>query len=240
MKVSVCLASYNGEKYIKEQIESILLQLSSYDELIISDDGSTDKTIEIIEAINDKRIILLNHKKKQGKHGLESVSANFENALKQSTGEFIFLSDQDDVWNVNKVETCVEALKNNDLVLHDCEIVNEHMQILMPSYFVFNSSKKGIIRNMFKNSYLGCCMAFRRNIVEYVMPFANRQIPHDIWLGLNAELRGNVNFMRESLLKYRRHEQNLSFSGQKSRNSLIFKIKYRLKILLAFIQHNYL
>lgn len=90
--ISVCMATYNGEEYIKEQLESILCQLGEMDEIIISDDGSTDNTLNIIESYNDSRIkIHIN----TGKHGFVY---NFENALQKAKGEYIFLSDQDDIW----------------------------------------------------------------------------------------------------------------------------------------------
>ena len=95
MIVSVCMATYNGEKYIREQIDSILPQLSDSDELVISDDGSSDSTIDIIQGYNDRRIRLYHNTR----HG---VTWNFENALRQSRGDVIFLADQDDVWKPGK------------------------------------------------------------------------------------------------------------------------------------------
>ena len=90
-KISVAMATYNGEKYIKKQIESILINLNKDDELIISDDGSKDKTLDIIKSIKDKRIKIISGPK-------QGVIKNFENALNNCTGEYIFLSDQDDIW----------------------------------------------------------------------------------------------------------------------------------------------
>lgn len=98
--ISVCIATYNGEKYLKEQLDSIIPQLTAQDELIISDDGSKDTTMEIIKryAANDSRIKVY---KGPGK----GVIANFEFAINQTQGEFIFLADQDDVWLPEKVQT---------------------------------------------------------------------------------------------------------------------------------------
>ena len=97
-KISVCIATYNGERYIREQLDSILSQLSLDDEVIISDDGSKDSTIEIISSYLDSRIKVF---KNNGKHG---YVGNFENALNHSSGDFIFLSDQDDIWELQKIE----------------------------------------------------------------------------------------------------------------------------------------
>ena len=102
--ISVCIATYNGEKYIKEQLDSIIPQLGHEDEIVISDDGSSDSTLDIINSINDERIrITVN----QGKHG---VNSNFNNALLHAKGDFIFLADQDDIWLSGKVAECLKAL----------------------------------------------------------------------------------------------------------------------------------
>jgi len=110
MKISVCMASYNGEKYIRQQIDSILPQLGESDELIISDDSSTDDTISVVKSINDNRIKLIKDQK------FKSPVSNFENAIKNATGDFIFLCDQDDIWQPNKVESVLPFLKQYDLV----------------------------------------------------------------------------------------------------------------------------
>ena len=96
MSISVCIATYNGGAFIKDQIYSILLQLSQNDEIIISDDGSRDSTLNILFSFNDSRIKIY---KNGGKHG---VVSNFENAIKHATGDYIFLCDQDDVWMPGK------------------------------------------------------------------------------------------------------------------------------------------
>ena len=95
MKISVCIATYNGAKYIEEQVQSILYQLSEKDEIINSDDGSKDNTLAIIKSLNDARIKVIHNTLK---HGLVS---NFENAIKHADGDYIFLSDQDDIWTSN-------------------------------------------------------------------------------------------------------------------------------------------
>jgi len=109
MKISVCMATYNGERYLKEQLDSILKQLSFTDEIIISDDGSQDRTIEIIESFGDSRIKLF-HSTQQ------NLIYNFENALSKASGDIIFLSDQDDIWYENKVEKSMYHLQKYGLV----------------------------------------------------------------------------------------------------------------------------
>ena len=128
--ISVCMATYNGEKFIFKQIESILSQLNDDDELIISDNSSDDGTIEIIDSFNDKiiKLLTLDRDKKllQSFKGIEkTITQNFENALNQATGDIIFLSDQDDVWYNNKTQVMVPLLLKYSLVVCDCSIINE-------------------------------------------------------------------------------------------------------------------
>lgn len=230
--ISVCIPTYNGEKFIKEQIDSILSQLSAEDEIIISDDGSMDKTLEILSSYNDLRIKIFHHVDSyKSENRFNLTSRNISNALVKASGDLIFLADQDDVWTPDKVAICKSNLKFNDLILHDCEIIDEHGKLLNHSYFNYNHSKPGITRNLLKNSYLGCCMAMKRSVLEFAFPFPKQEVPHDIWLGIVAEKFGKVVFLNNKLVKYRRHGNNLSASGEKSSNNIIFKIKYRLIIL---------
>ena len=120
MKISVCLATFNGEKYLQQQIESILIQLGDNDELIISDDGSSDQTLNIIESFSDKRIHIFHNKMNHGFIG------NFENALRIATGDYIFLSDQDDVWSSDKLRISLQALEKADLIVHDAEMIDDY------------------------------------------------------------------------------------------------------------------
>ena len=134
--ISVCLATYNGESFLKEQIDSILCQLSLEDEIIVSDDGSSDKTIEILNAYGDSRIKIYKGPCQN------NPALNFENALAQARGDYIFLSDQDDVWELNKVEVCLKYLKNYDLVLSDCSIVDRDLQLIYKSFFDHKKIRK--------------------------------------------------------------------------------------------------
>lgn len=131
MRISICLASYNGEKYIKEQLLSILPQLSEKDEVIISDDNSSDNTLGIVRGFDDKRIkIYIN----EGSHG---VVSNFENAIKHASGDYIFLSDQDDIWLSNKKEKCLSCLQEYDFISHNAFIVDEHGVLSGKDYFSY-------------------------------------------------------------------------------------------------------
>jgi glycosyltransferase involved in cell wall biosynthesis len=180
--ISVCLATYNGEKYIKEQLISILVQLGSTDEVIVSDDHSTDKTLDIVRQINDNRIKIFYNMKENG------YTRNFENALEKVTGDIVFLSDQDDVWVDNKVQECLLGLKKNDFVVHDGKIVNENLNEKYNSIFKFRNVKSGFFINFLNIKYLGCCMVFKRNVLYKALPFPPNQYltTHDSWLTLVA------------------------------------------------------
>ena len=121
--ISVCMATFNGEKYLKEQIKSIIAQLDINDEIIISDDGSTDSTIEIINSFNDFRIKLY-------QNSFKNLISNFEFTLNNASGDYIFLSDQDDIWLPNKVELCMKSLISADLVMTNCKLVDSNLEII--------------------------------------------------------------------------------------------------------------
>jgi glycosyltransferase involved in cell wall biosynthesis len=197
---SVCMASYNGEEFITEQVESILKQLNPEDELIISDDTSTDDTINIIKRFKDKRIKLLTN------NSFRNPITNFQNALRHASGDFIFLSDQDDIWLDGKYIQMIELLNTYNLVISDSMIVDEQLNVLHPSFFKYFNSGKGIIKNMIKSSYYGSCMAFDKKVLSAALPFPDtKEIGHDLWIGIVAEMVGNVYFYPVPLLLYRRH-----------------------------------
>jgi glycosyltransferase involved in cell wall biosynthesis len=245
MKISVCIATFNGEKFIKEQLQSILQQLSDADEIIISDDGSSDETINIILAFSDPRIKLIHNDSSQLQITKESksyqVTKNFENALNHATGDYIFLSDQDDIWEHDKVEGCILLLKEKmcNLIVHDATVVNESGIVIAESYFEKVDSRTGFLKNIIKNSYLGCCMVFDRSILLQSLPFPNDLLAHDIWIGLIAERNGKVTFIENKFIRYRRHSAAVTASGMKSNNSLKFKIKYRLQLILQYMRSTY-
>lgn len=224
--ISVCMATYDGERFIKEQIESILSQLSENDELIISDDGSTDDTLNIIKNFKDKRITLLEN------NTFHSPIYNFENALKHASGDYIFLSDQDDVWLPNKVSVCMEYLKTCDLLIHDAEIINGDGDVISSSFFKINHTRKGRFYNLLKNGYHGCCMVFNSTVLKRCLPFPQKIPMHDSWIGNIATFNSlRVKFVPEILIKYRRHESNASISGERSKRPILQKLKERLLIL---------
>lgn len=229
--VSVCMATKNGSAYLREQIDSILIQLKATDELVISDDASCDDTIQIITSYGDPRIRLLKQETSKG------VATNFEHALKACLGDYVFLADQDDVWNKSKISTMILSLKTHDLVICDCQITDDSLRLTQPSFFVNNGSRKGFIKNLFRNSYIGCCMAFRRTVLERALPFP-KDIPiHDFWIGLTAELYFSIKFIPDALVYHRRHESNASTTGSLSRLSIFKRLDYRYRVVKGLILH---
>lgn len=231
-KISVCIATYNGEKYLQELLSSIIPQLKPSDEIIISDDSSTDNTLQIIKSLNDHRITILENNK------FYSPIFNFENALKRASGNYIFLADQDDIWDNKKVEISLSYLKDYNVVISDCNLINENGIEIQPSFFDLNGSKPGFAHNFIKNGYLGCCMAFDRTILQAILPFPLKIAMHDIWIGIISELIGKPIFISEKLISYRRHASNFSPTSGSSSFSIIYKIFYRTQFAYyAFLRY---
>lgn len=235
ISITVCLASYNGSEYIRVQLDSILKQLPSSAEVIISDDGSTDSTVAVINKIPDPRIKLLTGNK------FSSPVLNFQNALQYATGEYIFLSDQDDVWLPDKVKIMTEALENGaQLVISDARIVDENLNVIHDSFFAARDSHTGFLKNLLKNRFAGCTMAFRADLLKKALPFPEKIHMHDWWLNLVAHLTGRVEMIEKPLILYRRHGANASETGEKSSSSAIEKIMRRLYLLYCSLRRVYL
>tara|TARA_Y100000385_G_C12991547_1_gene593049 strand:+ start:414 stop:1124 length:711 start_codon:yes stop_codon:yes gene_type:complete len=230
MKISVCIATCNGAKYIKQQLESILIQLGKNDEVIISDDSSTDNTVEIIKSLNENRIQLFegmtfNHH-----------TPNFEFALSKSTGDYIFLSDQDDIWLSDKISTMIHWFSEYDLVISDCVVVNENLEEILPSFFNEKFHRSGFLKNVFHNNFLGCCMALNRRILDLSLPFPSNNLSHESWLGAVAETFGKTKFIPEKLIMFRRHTSNNSNTLNGSTLTLNEKLIYKFRLIVNIIK----
>ena len=229
--ISVCIATFNGKKNILEQVYSILKQIPLNSEVLISDDGSTDNTIDLINSINDSRVHLFNFNQK-------NVIKNFEFLISQTKGEFIFLSDQDDVWTVNKFSIFIEHFEMGyDILLSNCYVIDDDFQILHESYFQFNNSKTGFFKNIYRNSYMGCCMAFRSKVKNKILPFPKSIPMHDWWIGLIGELFYKTFFINSQLLFYRKHLDNISnTSTGVSKYSFFKKVYFRFILIFQLIK----
>lgn len=231
MKISVCMATYNGEQFLFEQLDSILSQLRTNDELVIVDDASHDRTCAIVKGFLDPRILLICNSANRG------VLASFETALRHSTGEIIFLSDQDDVWHPEKVSRFLHVFESRPdvtLAISDARIVDADGRVMSQSRLNGKNFSPRVLSNIIKNGYLGCALAFRREILHYCLPFP-RSIPmHDMWIGILNQMYGESAFLREPLLSHRRHGGNASPDNHASysqmfrwRMSLVFNLVLR-------------
>lgn len=224
--ISVCIATYNGEKLLRQQLDSILPELSAGDEIVISDDNSTDCTRDIINSYNSPFIRLIEGPCKG------SPIPNFENALQHAKGEYIFLSDQDDVWVPGKVKIMLAALEKSHCVVSDCYVTDGHLNVTSDSFYALNNTRPGFLYNLLrKNGYLGCCMAFRRDVLEKSLPFPDDTPMHDIWIGNIAALRFDVTFIPDKLIYFRRHNHNASVTARKSTYSVKQKLGFRWSII---------
>lgn len=214
-KVDILLATYNGEKYVAEQIDSILNQTYKNINLIISDDCSKDKTPEILKEYSkkDTRIKLHLQQKNLG------VVKNIEFLLKQVEAPLYMLADQDDYWLSEKVEKSVEKLKkeNADLVFGDLEVVDQNLKTIYPSFgdFMLLNRKINKYIDSYKVNYLyncvtGCTLISKKEFIKYILPLPTNSkfVIHDHWIGLMVSLNGKLAYMPEKYIKYRQHGNN--------------------------------
>lgn len=220
------MATYNGELYIVQQIKSILSQLGAGDEVIISDDHSIDSTINLIAAFQDSRIKLVFPAVSRG------PIANFEHGLMHATKEVVVLSDQDDVWLPGRLDAIRNHFKNSrypfDLLVLNSRVVDGQLETIEPSVFQLIGSGPGLFKNLYRNTYIGCHMAFKRSLLKAALPFPRRIPMHDVWLGLVSELMGVVTFHAEPSMLFRRTGKNFT----KARYSWRTRIFWRLNLVI--------
>lgn len=242
--ISVCMATYNGGKFIQQQVSSILRQLGKDGELIISDDGSTDNTLEIIRAFNDPRIVLLHHaqpdcvKQKKICRSCYLAANNFEYALSHAQGDIIFLADQDDIFSQDKFSKMGRILENYDYVLSNCSIIDEENNVIQRHRN--NRSRqplpKSVVFNVFCHPGMGCCMGFRKTLLNIALPFPKNLIAHDTWLHAIATRKFTSFFINEDLTLYRRHGDNVTTTFGRSSNPYWFRIYYRVVLLFQVLR----
>lgn len=208
--VSVAMAVYNGEKFIREQIDSILCQLEKTDELVISYDKSTDSTWDIINSYygKDSRVKCFKNPYTPG------VVHNFQNALEHTSNEIVFYSDQDDYWQEAKVEKVLEEFKDSEVtvVIHDASLTDENLNVTHPSTFKLRGGvKTSFWGNLVRLRYIGCCMAFRARFKEVILPIPMKYSSHDWWTGSICTFGGGkMVAIHEPLIYHRIHNANVS------------------------------
>ncbi|NCC98250.1 MAG: glycosyltransferase [Bacteroidia bacterium] len=236
--ISVCIATHNGEKFIRSQIESVLLQLSTDDEVIVSDDGSSDNTIDIIQKIGDKRIKIYEYKQdatllQMTKSTFRLCAANFQKALSRAQGDYIFLADQDDLWSKDRVQQVMEAFQREDcdMVLCNYRIIDQNGNDTDILGHTKNPIRKNLLLNLCNIPFMGCCIAIKKDVLKYCLPFPYACISHDNWIGCLVGYFGKIVYLQDPLHLYRRHFDNVSPTTQKSENNYWFRINYRIVLL---------
>ena len=181
-KVSVAMAVYNGEKYLREQLESILSELENSDEIVISYDKSSDNSLQILREYEkkDSRVHVLIHESYRQHIG------NFQNAIDHCNGDIIFLSDQDDVWVKGKVVMMLREFEDPYVacVVHDSYHTDANLNITNPSTFALRGGARDTFwGNLYRLCFIGCCMAFRRAYIPVILPIPQNLSGHDWWIG---------------------------------------------------------
>lgn len=200
------MCTYNGAAYLQKQLQSICSQTYKNIELVVVDDGSTDNTFTILSELTDKARI----KVYRNEFNLGFIR-NFEKAVSLCTGEFIALSDQDDIWLPEKIETLLRAIEDNILVYADAELIDHEDNSLhtFVSDVVNPVKTNNPLPLLFNNCAPGNSLFFRRELVGYALPFPEK-IFHDWWLMYTAASIGRIAYVAAPLVKYRQHEANLT------------------------------
>ena len=231
--VSVCMACFNGGKYILEQLESIVNQVGQDDEIIIVDDCSSDNTIDLIRKLNDHRVKLLINEINLG------VNHSFELAIKLAKNDIIMLADQDDIWIEGRLKLMVNKFQDYQVlfVAGNSKYINSYGKEISPliGNLRVEDSKRSFTNlwRIFRGSapYYGCAIAFSKELKHLTLPFPDFIESHDLWIAKCAIAINRTLHVNEPLLFRRIHGSNASVVNRK----FIFKIYSRLIFLLKFI-----
>lgn len=216
------MATYNGAMTIERQLDSIVTQLSKDDEIIIVDDGSTDATRTLIKQYQAAKYPAL--KLIVNENNLGPIKS-FEKALQLAQGDYIFLSDQDDIWNANKVESVMSAFDEGaDLVVHDGVVVDGELNIIDKSWNHYNGNNvaQGLFGNLIKNGYTGAMMAISKRMIATATPFPEDISMHDQWLFVVAKMRHlKIVIIEEPLMQYVRHGNNATGMQKRKKSEML-------------------
>lgn len=220
--ITVLLAAYQGRKYLREQMDSILNQTVNDLQVLISDDGSDDGTWEIIEEYVRRypgQVRGVRHERSADSR-LNPAAANFFWLLSQAEGERVLLSDQDDVWHVDKVErmltamTELEAVQGREcpvLLYSDASVVDRDLDIIAPSFFAYqkiDSTRTELARILVENPVTGGAVMMNGALLAYLKNAPESCVMHDWWIALTASCFGIIHGIREPLYLYRQHGHN--------------------------------
>jgi glycosyltransferase involved in cell wall biosynthesis len=209
------MAAYNGASHICEQIESILAELSPTDELVIVDDCSTDATRDVVRGIGDQRIRLIASPINAG------YVRTFEKALSEARGQYIFLSDQDDIWIPGRAEQMITGLQDSAMVIGNCKHFDGPLgrfhQIRLRSQDSSHTLRNLVGIVVGYRLHWGCAMAFRQEMLGKILPFpAHMRESHDQWIAMVGIANRSVRYLDEDTVLHRLHGENLTPPGIRS------------------------
>ncbi len=206
-RISVAMATYNGEKYLSEQLDSILVQTHAIDEVVVVDDCSSDATQAILfqYVSSYPQIKVVQNQSNLG------VVKTFEKALSYCTHEFILLCDQDDVWLENKVEVLLKSIGNNLLIHSDAQLVDSNLQSIASSLSAKNKdvTRSSFVELLLTNQVTGCTVMIRKELLEFALPIPDGTYMHDYHLTLVAAYFKRIGYVHHALTKYRQHGGNV-------------------------------
>jgi len=205
--VSIAMTTYNGEKFLREQLDSIYNQTYKNIEVVVCDDCSTDSTIKILDEYKHKYSLKYYVNEKN-----LGYKKNFEKVASLCNGEFIAFSDQDDIWLIEKIETLVNEINEFSLVYTDAELIDKDGLSLGETKKerfkrMFNINPANNFDEIFSIGLQGCTALVKKDIVLKAIPFKNK-MPHDLWVGLVASRVDGVKYVDKCLIKYRLHCDN--------------------------------
>jgi glycosyltransferase involved in cell wall biosynthesis len=244
--VAILMATYNGEKYLREQIDSILSQTYTDWHLYIHDDGSTDNTKQILSDYCEyqNRITLLRYDKQGG------ACRNFISMLEIVNSEYYMFCDQDDVWLPHKIECCINVMQHKEkenphvpiIVNTDLKVVDQNLNIIDDSFWhyegVNTSFIKDYIDNAAVNSVTGCTMLFNHKAKNVMCKPYSRALMHDAWITLSVyAVGGTVLYLPEQTVLYRQHTGNVLGARDIKRNTIAFRIKNFYSIIMSNVGH---
>jgi glycosyltransferase involved in cell wall biosynthesis len=229
------MATYQGERYVERQLRSILEQLGASDEVIVVDDCSTDRTVELVENLNDPRIMVFRNQVNRRE------VYSFGRAIEIAKGDTIFLADQDDVWLPGRVQLMMARLQESNaaLVTSNFEWMDACERPLDVAFAGVSSTASARhfrnIADIFigKTNYFGCAMAFRRELVAMIAPIPSYVESHDLWIALAANQIGSNLHIDDKTLRKRRHDSNTTSTV--SNRSLFLKLRSRLIFVRSMV-----
>ncbi|MET3808948.1 glycosyltransferase [Arthrobacter sp. UYEF3] len=230
IRASVCMATYRGAPFVEEQIASILAELGADDELVIVDDASPDETAGVIDRIRDGRVRLVRAPINRG------YVRTFEEAVGLSRGEYIFLSDQDDVWIPGRLELMLAALAESQVVASNFDVLDGGPRPWIPRLRSRDSGRRlanlwGILIGY--RAYYGCGMAFRREAARYFTPIPSYvRESHDLWLAICGNIVGSVTHLDQSTIYRRLHDENQTPAGWRSLPRILSARVMLLRLML--------